>query len=146
VPEVMRIPLIVHLPARLRVRVSPELGAAAFSTDITPSLYALLGYEPADLGPLFGRPLFVDPGAAVEWRRREPLLVASSYGAVYGTVGDNGRSLFVIDAVDGRESAFDLTASPGERLAVTRTMTERNGRTIRRQLDLLASQYRYRQP
>jgi len=81
----------------------------------------------------------------VEWRRRAPLLVASSYGAVYGTVGDNGRSLFVVDAVDGRESAFDMTASPGERLEVTRTMTERNRRIVRRQLDMLASQYRYRE-
>jgi hypothetical protein len=145
VPEVMRIPMIVHLPKRMQSHVSAELGAVAFSADLAPSLYALLGYDLADLGPLFGKPLFVAPDADVEWRRREPFLVASSYGAVYGTVRDNGRTLFVVDAVDGRESAFDMTASPGTRREVTADMAESNRRIIRRQLDLLASQFAYRE-
>ena len=144
VPEVMRIPLIVRLPPQMQSRVSPELGAAAFSADITPSLYALLGYDPADLGPLFGRPLFVGPDTDVESRRRESFLVASSYGAVYGAVRDNGRRLFVVDAVDGRESAFDTASLPEQRLEVTRAMTEQNRRIIRRHLDLLASRFQYR--
>ena len=145
VPEVMRVPLIVHLPKSMQLRASPELGAVVFSTDITPSLYALLGYDPADLGPLFGRPLFTATDAEVERRRREPFLVASSYGAVYGTVRDNGRSLFVVDAVDGRERAFDMTTSPGVPLEVTGAMTERNRRIIERHLDMLASRYHYRE-
>ena len=140
----MRIPLIVRLPPQMQSRASPELGAAAFSADITPSLYALLGDHPADLGPLFGKPLFVDPDADVESRRRESFLVASSYGAVYGAVRDNGRRLFVVDAVDGRESAFDMTSVPEQRLEVTRAMTEQNRRIIRRHLDLLASRFHYR--
>ncbi len=144
VPEVMRVPLIVHLPERMRVGVAPELGAAAFSTDLTPSLYALLGYEPADLGPLFGRPLFVAPDADVSWRRRQPFLVASSYGAVYGALRDNGRRLFVVDAVEGRESAFDMTRSQGERLEVTPAMAEENRRFVRQQLELLAARFHYR--
>jgi hypothetical protein len=146
VPEVMRVPLIVHLPERMRVRVAPELGAATFSTDLTPSLYALLGYEPADLGPLFGRPLFVAPDADVSWRRRQPFLVASSYGAVYGALRDNGRRLFVVDAVEGRESAFDMTRSQGERLEVTPAMAEENRRFVRQQLELVAGRFHYRKP
>src|SRR6185503_8656899 len=136
--EVMRIPLIVHLPARLRARAAPELGAVAFSADLTPSLYALLGYDPADLGPLFGRPLFVPPEADVSWRRRQPFMVASSYGAVYGTVRDNGHRLLVVDAVDGRESAFDLTQSPGERAELTKAMADDNRQFIQQQLEGLA--------
>ena len=45
-------------------------------TDIAPSLYALLGYEPADLGPLFGRSFFTPPNGDSSWRRREPFLLA----------------------------------------------------------------------
>lgn len=146
VPEVMRVPLIVHLPERMRARVAPELGAATFSTDLAPSLYALLGYEPADLGPLFGRPLFVSPEADVSWRRRQPFLVASSYGAVYGAVRDNGRRLFVVDAVEGRESAFDMTRSQGERLEVTRAMAEENRQFVQQQLELVAARFLYRKP
>ena len=63
-PEVMRVPLIIHLPSSLRQQVSADPDAVAFSTDITPTLYALLGHEPMDLGPLFGRPLFGPAGAA----------------------------------------------------------------------------------
>ena len=58
-PEVMRVPLIVHLPSWLKTRVTTDVDAVAFSTDIAPTLYALLGYTPRDLGSLFGRPLFV---------------------------------------------------------------------------------------
>ena len=42
-PEVLRIPLIIHLPPPLRARMSADLARVSFSTDITPTLYALLG-------------------------------------------------------------------------------------------------------
>ena len=81
VPEVMRIPLIVHLPPALRGRVATDLNRVSFSTDITPTLYALLGHASADLGPLFGSPLFVRAGAELAARHRQSFLLASSYGA-----------------------------------------------------------------
>ncbi|HEV3142191.1 MAG TPA: sulfatase-like hydrolase/transferase, partial [Vicinamibacterales bacterium] len=74
-PEVMRIPLIVHLPSRMRATRAVDVAALTFSTDLAPSLYALLGHEPRDRGSLFGRPLFVPPDADVSWRRREPFLL-----------------------------------------------------------------------
>ena len=57
-PDVMKIPLIVHVPSWLKTTIRADLDARVFSTDITPSLYALLGYQPQDLGPLFGRSFF----------------------------------------------------------------------------------------
>ena len=142
-PEVMRVPLILHLPSWLKARVKTDPGAVAFSTDITPTLYALLGYAPRDLGSLFGRPLFVDPEADLSWRHRESFLVASSYGAVYGMLRDNGQSMYVVDAVDGREYAFDLAHAPGSRVEVTQTMTNENRRMIQEQLTALAALYQY---
>jgi hypothetical protein len=139
-PEVMRVPLIIHLPASLRGRVSADPNAVAFSTDITPTLYALLGHEPADLGPLFGRPLFGPIDGAAHPARPEPFLLASSYGAVYGILRDNGRLFYTSDAEDARDFAFDLSADgPGVPLALTADMTAVNRQLIRDQLSALAA-------
>src|SRR5260370_757493 len=58
-PEIMRVPLIVHLPAALSSLYSNPR-SVAFSTDITPSLYYLLGHKPGAIDPMFGRPLFTE--------------------------------------------------------------------------------------
>jgi hypothetical protein len=142
-PEVMRVPLIVHLPSWLKTRVTTDVDAVAFSTDIAPTLYALLGYTPRDLGSLFGRPLFVDHDSELTSRRRDSFLIASSYGAVYGMLRDNGRLMYVVDTVDGREYAFDLASVPGERIEVTQTMTNENRRLIQEELTALAALYHY---
>jgi arylsulfatase A-like enzyme len=146
-PEVMRVPLIVHLPSWLKTHVTTDVDAVAFSTDIAPTLYALLGYTPRDLGSLFGRPLFVDHSVdhngELTSRRRESFLIASSYGAVYGMLRDNGRLMYVVDTVDGREYAFDLSSVPGGRIDVTQTMTNENRRMIQEGLTTLAALYHY---
>ncbi len=139
-PEVMRVPLIIHLPSSLKARVSADPSAVAFSTDITPTLYALLGYEPADLGSLFGRPLFGPAGGQAPPPREEPFLLASSYGAVYGILRENGRLFYTADAEDARDFAFDLSGhGPGVQLALTADMIAKNRRLIREQLSQLAA-------
>jgi arylsulfatase A-like enzyme len=142
-PEVMQVPLVVHLPSWLKARVKTDVDAVSFSTDITPTLYGLLGYSPRDLGTLFGRPLFVPQDVDLSSRRRESFLVASSYGAAYGMLRDNGRVMYVVDAVDGREYAFDLATAPGTRVEVTQSMTNENRRMIRENLTALAALYQY---
>ena len=86
----------------------------AFLTDITPTLYALLGREPTLRNDIFGRPLFAararDLPAAERAGAR--FLVASSYGPVYGILGENGRSLYIADSVNYTEHLFDLTGYP----------------------------------
>ena len=56
VPEVVSVPLIVHLPAALDGDAAVDVDAVALSTDITPTLYAALGYHPRAIGGLAGRP------------------------------------------------------------------------------------------
>jgi hypothetical protein len=139
-PEVMRVPLIIHLPSDLRARVAADTKAVAFATDITPTLYALLGHDPSDLGPLFGRPLFGPIDGPPPAPRPEPFLLGSSYGAVYGILRDNGRLLYTSDAEDARDFAFDLHGSgPGVPLALTADMTAENRRLIAGQLAGLAA-------
>lgn len=143
-PEVMRVPLIVHLPRWIASEVTTDLGRLAFTSDVTPSLYALLGDTPASLGPLYGEPLFVPRGQSLSDRRQAAYLVASSYGAVYGILRHNGRSMYIADAISGRDYAFDLGDGRVSRpLGVTDALREANWTLIRDQIGALAAQYHY---
>jgi hypothetical protein len=150
-PEVLRIPLIIHLPPALRSRVSADLARVSFSTDITPTLYALLG-ESIPVGRprgtrdlLTGSPLFVEPSADLSWRRRESYLVASSYGPVFGLLGRNGGRLYVTDAVENREYAYDLGADGMDvRVGITDAERQASRNAIREQIAELAAWYRYK--
>jgi sulfatase-like protein len=144
VPEVMRVPLLVRLPPMLRGRVRADLSRVTFTTDLAPTLYALAGNEPQDLGHLFGRPLFVDRAADLPARRRDSFLLASSYGAVYGMLRHDGRKLYATDAIDGRDDAYDMSdAREARRVAITEAMLSLNRRLIAEQLDELAAMNHY---
>jgi arylsulfatase A-like enzyme len=144
VPEVVRVPLLIHLPPSLRTRVATDLSRVAFTTDLAPTLYALTGNEAADLGPLFGSPLFVEPGTDLSARRRQSFVLASSYGAVYGMLRHNGRKLYAADAVDGRDDAYDMSDDRMDRrVAITQAMRSLNRRLITEQLDTLAALNHY---
>ena len=144
VPEVMRIPLIVHLPSWMRDGVVADLSAVSFLTDVTPSLYALFGAQPDYRGPLFGRSLFVARDADFMLPRREAYLVGSSYAAVYGILRDNGTRLYTLDPVNNGESLFDINADGLSRpLAVTAAVAAANRSAIRGQLGMLSSEYGY---
>lgn len=110
-PAVVRVPLIVHLPAAAAAarRVDPE--AVALSTDITPTIYAALGYALAPQGRLLGRPLIGEDDGALARRRRGRHVLAASYGAVYAVVSRNGRRLYVADGVKAEDHLYERTAS-----------------------------------
>jgi hypothetical protein len=141
VPEVISIPLIVHLPAAFGAERTADLDAVALSTDITPTLYAALGYKPHAENGLIGRPLIGESDGAVR-RRREPQVLAASYGAVYAALRQNGTRLYIADAINNAESAY--TRPPGGRWSAQPVgAAERMiGRlTIRRHLDELSRVY-----
>ena len=108
-PEILRIPIIVHLPTWMR-GLSVDAGAVAMSTDLTPTLFYLLGQRPTINDPLFGRPLFTE--RAIErdaYKRNDGFVVASSYGPVYGLLAGDGSSLYIADAANYRDYYYDLT-------------------------------------
>jgi hypothetical protein len=107
-PKVLQIPLIVHVPPMLARNFAVDLDTIAFSTDVTPTLYALLGYRPRRDSPLMGRPLLTPPlDADFSARRRAVEVVAASYGAVWGVVRQNGERLYIADANRRREYAYE---------------------------------------
>src|SRR5262249_39734191 len=80
-----------------------------FSTDITPTLYELLGHPPTAASPVLGRSMLrrVAEASADDWQ-----LLASSYGAVYGTLHGNGRWLYIVDAVNYQDYYYDIERDP----------------------------------
>jgi hypothetical protein len=111
-PEVLKVPMIVHLPTWMR-NASADPNLIAFTVDLTPTLYYLLGQRPVANNALFGRPLFTERPEEVTPYLRSQYIVASSYGPVYAVISDAGRSLYIADGVSNRDYAFDLTTGPG---------------------------------
>ena len=144
-PEILQVPLIVHLPsAWAGLRADPS--APAFTTDLTPTLYALLGHEPRPPAAFFGHPLFRKAGAPAPPRSTDPQVVASSYGSVYGALLDDARRLYIFDGVALREYAYELDGTGAGRMtAITEEDRVRGQRAIRETVEGLARLNRYRQ-
>ena len=110
-PEVMRVPLIVHLPPAMRHLLYDDNHLSAL-TDITPSLYYLLGHRPIRSNPLFGHPLFVETQAELQTYQRSELFLASDERPVYGLLTDNGRWLYTTYDSPAQSFLFDLSRDP----------------------------------
>jgi Sulfatase len=110
-PEIIRVPLIIHLPRWLKADVWDDPDSLAFLTDITPSLYYLLGHHPILRNGIYGRPLFTKDRAEQAPYLRSSYLIASSYGPVYGILS-GGNLLFIADGVNYEDYLFDATAGP----------------------------------
>ena len=141
-PEDVRLPLIVHVPDSLRPGLTTDLARLTFSTDIAPTLYALLDYPVRDLGPLFGSPLFVPADGVLEDRRRQSFLLTASYGATYGLLRRNGRLLYVSDLVEWQELAYDLSRGQnGVAIEIDAESRRLNQRLIKERVAELSSFY-----
>ena len=145
-PEILQVPLIVHVPTALRQRFASAPEALAFTSDITPTLYALLGHDVQAPSSIFGRPLVQSRGAALP--ARAPFgLVASSYGSVYGWIDDSGRDLYIADGVALRDYAYRLDGSPtGASVPVTPEVRAAGQRAIRHGIGAIADLYKFTPP
>ncbi|MGA9040946.1 MAG: sulfatase-like hydrolase/transferase [Terriglobales bacterium] len=143
-PEVMRVPLIVHLPQRMRDKLVWDTQQIAFPMDIVPSLYYLLGHEPTTHGELFGRPLFTRTREEQTAARQPYYLIASSYAPVYGILQNNGKSLFITDAVNQKNYFYDLQDDPrGLHNHVTRKIRSEGEKLIRHDIGVIDGWYNF---
>ena len=129
-PEVVRVPLIVHLPAALRDESTTDLARLSFTADLVPTFYRLMGHDLSDIDEPFGAPLFAPKEGALIDRRRRSYLLTSSYGAAFGLLRRNGREYYVTDLVERREFAYDMT----EGLLGTSTYLPRDSRGLNQRL------------
>jgi hypothetical protein len=145
-PEVLQVPLVVHLPPRLRERFDSAADALAFTTDLTPTLHTLLGHEVSAPSPIFGLPLVWARGAAPPPAPHFGL-VASSYGSVYGWIDDDGRDLYIADGVGLRDYHYRLDGSPtGVAETVSAEARAAGQRAIRAGIEAIAGVYRFTPP
>ncbi|MDQ3169177.1 MAG: sulfatase-like hydrolase/transferase, partial [Acidobacteriota bacterium] len=145
-PEIVRVPLIVHVPAAMRERYAWDPDRPAFTTDLTPTLFRLLGHDPVPPQPFFGESLAVVPGEVRPTPRDR--MLAASYGSVYGALLDGATRLYVADAIQRREMAFTIGdgAVPGSATEVTPAIRRQGGDLIRATVDAIARQYRFSPP
>jgi hypothetical protein len=121
-PEIVRVPLIIHVPPALR---------SAWSC-----------HEPSQPAPFFGEPLAQRPGAPLP--ARTPRMVAASYGAVYGAVLAGATRYYVFDAIAMRERAFELSDSPDyKEEPVTPATREQGLNVIRETVSAISAFYRF---
>lgn len=111
-PEIMRVPLLVHLPADMRRKIVYDESHLSALTDVTPSLYYLLGHRPLRTNPLFGHPLFVGSQEELKQYQRDELFLASDERAVYGLLMENGRFLYTTYDSPAESFLFDLSHDP----------------------------------
>jgi Sulfatase len=141
-PQVVRVPLIIHLPSWLARNASIDPDAVSLTTDISPTMYSALGYKPAGSNYLAGRSLIATDEMSSLARRRESYVIAASYGAVYAVASHNARRLYVADAVRGGDRAFEQDRSGRWTEAkVTPGLRAVNQFAIRRYIDDLTALY-----
>jgi Sulfatase len=141
-PEVLRVPLIVHLPAEARQTFAVDPKQTAFLTDITPTLAWLLGYRNVVFGEMFGHSLLREPSD----RSRpdpSPRLVASSYGPVYGSLSADGSLLYIADALNFRDVIYEMGSGNDRIGEVTSTVRAANQNWIRKQVEAIDRYYRF---
>jgi arylsulfatase A-like enzyme len=145
-PEVVRVPLIVHVPPALRSQWSWDEERVAYTTDVTPTLYRLLGHEPHAPAAFFGESLARPAGSAA--RAPRDRMIAASYGAVYGALLNGGTQYYVFDAIAMRELAFSIDSGPepGRAIPVTVDIQQRGLDVIRDTVGGISRFYRYPRP
>jgi len=107
-PEVMRVPLIMHLPARLREGLVYDDTRISALIDIAPTLCYLLGHRPIRQNPLYGRPLLARTKEELESYPRGDMLLASDVRAVYGILTADGRYFYATYDSPEQSYLFDL--------------------------------------
>jgi len=144
-PEIVRVPLIIHLPQEMRKSLKYDEKALAFSTDITPSLYYLLGHKKLADNPIFGRPLFTETMDEQTPYLRKSYVMASSYAAVYGTLSGDGKEFFISDSVNSKDHFFNMSSGLiGKRGRLTGAMRVDAEKVIREHIERLNNFYKFK--
>jgi arylsulfatase A-like enzyme len=144
-PEIMRVPLIVHLPANMRERLVYDDTRLSTLTDIAPTLYYLLGHRPIRQNPLYGRPLFSEEKQELDAYPARDLLLASDVRAVYGILTSDGRYLYATYDSPAQSYLFDLDADPNAQHSIlTAPLKQHYDEQIIEHLHMVGDYYGYK--
>jgi hypothetical protein len=144
-PEIMRVPLIVHLPKTMQNKFVHDDERVSALIDITPSLYYLLGHRPMVANPLFGHPLLMETAEELHGYYRDDLFLASDVRAAYGVLADNGRYFYATYDSPAQSYLYDLARDPnGEHNILTDTLKKKYDERVIEHLHEIADFYGYK--
>jgi len=144
-PEIMRVPLIIHLPSALRQQLVYDDSRLSTLTDIAPTLYYLLGHRPIRKNRLYGRPLLAEKKSELDAYPPRDLLLASDVRAVYGIMTADGRYLYTTYDSPAQSYLFDLMADPNaQHNILTAPLKQRYDEQIIERLQLVGDYYGYK--
>jgi len=114
-------------------------------TDITPTLFYLLGHKPIRHNALYGRPLFAASQEELDNYPQRDLFLASDLHAVYGILTADGRYLYTTYDSPAQSYLFDLAADPNaQRDILTPALKQRYDEEIIEHLQAIGDYYGYR--
>jgi arylsulfatase A-like enzyme len=144
-PEIMRVPLIIHLPQQMRGHLAYDDSRISTLTDLTPTLYYLLGHRPIRQSSMFGRPLFAETREELARYPAKDLLLASDVRAVYGILTADGNYLYTTYDSPAQSYLFDLQNDPNaERNIITPALKQRYDEEIIEHLQMVGDFYQYK--
>jgi len=144
-PEVMRVPLIVHLPPTIRETLVYDDTRISTLTDIAPTIFYLLGHRPIRQNPLYGRPLFAESKEELNRYPAKDLLLASDVHAVYGIFTADQRYFYTTYDSPAQSYLFDLSADPNaEHSILTSPLKQRYDEEIIEHLQAIGDFYGYK--
>jgi hypothetical protein len=107
-PVILEVPLLIHLPPGMGRQMYSNTSQDVFLTDITPSLYYLLGHRGLRKDEFFGRPLFTETAEEQKDYPQKNYFFLSSYLALYAVLERETQMLYVVDAVDDTQSLYHV--------------------------------------
>jgi hypothetical protein len=144
-PEIMRVPLIVHLPKSMQNRFVHDDDRVSALIDIAPSLYYLLGHRPIVSNSLFGHPLLMETADELRGYHRDDLFLASDVRAAYGVLADNGRYFYATYDSPAQSYLYDLLQDPnGEHNVLTDPLKKHYDERVIEHLHEIADFYGYK--
>jgi len=144
-PEIIRVPLIVHVPQRMRSRLIYDDTRLSTLSDIAPTLYYLLGHRPILQHPLFGRPLLAETKRELDAYPQEDLFLASDVRAVYGVLSADGRYLYTTYDSPDQSYLFDLSIDPNAQHSILTPALKRHyDEQILDRLQFIGNYYGYK--
>ncbi len=144
-PEIMHVPLIIHVPPKMRAGLVVDDSRLSSLTDIAPTLYYLLGHRPIRQNPLYGRPLLAESKQELDSYPQRDLLLASDVRAVYGILTADGRYLYTTYDSPAQSYLFDLARDPNaEHSILSPPLKQRYDEEIIEQLHVIGDYYGYK--
>jgi len=133
------------LPTEMRERLVYDDDRISTLTDITPTLYYLLGHQPIVQNAVYGRPLFASTKEELDRYVPRDVLLASDVRAVYGILTADGRYLYTTYDSPAQSYLFDLAADPNaEHSILTPPLKQRYDEEIIEHLQSIGDFYGYR--